>query len=142
MTVERAPYPPVEMGPHRVQREGPIVHVSIRGNTSLTEMQTLVSVYQATVDEFGYLLILLDMRASGDLTTPARKHVTEFVQAHPTKIASAIYGTTFYLRITLELISRSVRVLAHHTPAMAFHATEAEARRWLAAQVPLLHAKG
>ncbi|MDI3291381.1 STAS/SEC14 domain-containing protein [Polyangium sp. 15x6] len=142
MSVERAPYPPVEMGPHRVQREGPVVHVVIRGDTSLAEMRTLVSVYQATVDEFGYLLILLDMTASGDLTTPARQHVTQFVQAHATKLAAAVYGTTFYLRITLELISRSVRVLARHTPAMAFHATETEARRWLAEQVRPLRAKG
>ncbi|MDI1478895.1 hypothetical protein [Polyangium sp. y55x31] len=142
MIVERAPYPPVEMGLHRVQREGPLVHVAIRGNTSLPEMQTLVGVYQATFDEFGYLLILLDMTTSGDLTTPARKHVTEFVQAHAMQLAAGVYGASFYLRITLELISRSVRVLSRQTPSVSFHAEEANARRWLAEQVPLLRAKG
>ncbi|MDI1445194.1 STAS/SEC14 domain-containing protein [Polyangium sp. 6x1] len=141
MTAERA-YPPVEMGLHQVKREGPIVHAVMRGNTSLLEMQTLVSIYEATVDEFGYLLILLDMTSAGDLNTPARKHVTEFVQKHTNVLASAIYGASFYIRITLELISRGVRVLSQETPAISFHPTEAEARRWLAEEVPRLRARG
>ncbi|HVK70160.1 MAG TPA: hypothetical protein VM694_37160 [Polyangium sp.] len=142
MTVERDGYPPVEMGLHAVQREGPLVHVAIRGHTSLAEMQAIVSVYQATLDEFGYFLLLLDMSGSGDLNTPARKHVTHFVNTHAEVMATAVYGASFSLRITLELISRSVRALSRRSVEVSFHATEAEARHRLAEHAPRIRARG
>ncbi|MDC0745469.1 hypothetical protein [Polyangium mundeleinium] len=141
MTVERDGYPPVEMGLHAVQREGPLVHVAIRGHTSLAEMQAIVRVYEAALDESGYLLILLDMTDAGGLNTPARKYVTDFVKAHTEEIAAAVYGASFSLRITLELISRSVRALSRRTIEVTFHASEVECRRYLAAQVPRLRAQ-
>ncbi|TKC91870.1 hypothetical protein [Polyangium fumosum] len=140
MTVERAGHPPVEMGLHAVVREGPLVHLVIRGNTSLAEMQAMVRVYEAALDEAGYLLILLDMTDAGGLNTPARKHVTDFIKAHAEVIAAAVYGASFSLRITLDLMSRSIRALSRRTIEVTFHASEVECRRYLAAQVPRLRA--
>jgi len=121
----------MQIGPHSIFREGPLVHVTMRGNLTLPEMTAFVEVYDALIEELGYAVILMDVHGSTGMDLPARKLGTLWAGTNAMRHWSAVFGANALVRTMMNMFNRAARVLGKSAPALMFFADEASARVWL-----------
>lgn len=112
------------------------MHVTFRGNLTLVNVKPLVELQQALVDELGYLLLLMDVRASTGIDMAARKYSTEWGQRYVGSVFTAAYGAHPVVRGMLNLLSRATEIFSRRSAKLAFFERESEARAWLLTQIP------
>lgn len=127
---------------HVLRREGEVLHVTVQGNLTGTNMTAFVAVYQQLLDEQGFLLILMDVRDSTGMDMAGRKVVTAWAGKHSTTLCSAIVGANVVIESTMNIFNRAVRVLSGKAPGLMFFSEEVAARTWLLAQIPRLRNRG
>lgn len=121
------------IGQHRIRFEAPdIIFVQTNGTLHPEECDSFFQlVYGLFPDRPFYLL--RDARNGGTHGAEARSRLVAL--ADPTRIAGiAIYGASFSLRVFVTMLHKTVRVLKHAMPDVAFVETEPEARAWIDAQ--------
>lgn len=121
---------------HTVRREGEIMHVCFCGNLTLGNVKALAELQQAIVDEFGYLLLLMNVHEATGIDMAARKYSTEWGTKYAGAVFSAAYGAHPMVRGMLNLMSRATEVFSRRSSKLSFFDTDAEARAWLLKQIP------
>jgi len=121
----------LQFEPHRVRVEGPLVHITARGNLTAVNMAELLDLYQKAVDEHGLVLILLDVHESTGIDMAARKVVIPWAAKNAAFMWSGVYGANMFVRTAMNMYNRAVRVLGKREPALKFFVDEAAAREWL-----------
>lgn len=137
-----APGASVQVGPHIIQREGPITRVIMTGQITVEHTQRFLAEYQAMIDEQGFVLIMMDMREGGEMAMPARRLASEWGSKRGHCVRSAVFGAPFFIRNAIELLNRAAKLMTGNAPKITFVRTYEEARDWLLVQIPHLPTKG
>ena len=128
----------IQLGPHDLARNGPILEIRVHGELTLAQTLELLTHYEALLEEQGYVLILLDVAKASGMDMPARKASAEWGKKYNDRCRTAVVGAPFVIRIAIELMNRAANVLARRPSnvALGFFETEVEAQHWLLAQIP------
>ncbi len=121
----------LDLDTHHVRREVPLLHITVRGNLTLANMTALVELYQALVEEQGFLLLLMDVHDSTGMDMAARKIVTGWSAAHAKRVWSGVVGANAFVRATMNMFNRAAKAMGKSEPGLMFFADEAAARAWL-----------
>lgn len=126
-----APDLTLDLDKHHVRREGPLLHIIVQGNLTLANITAMVDVYQALVEEQGFLLNLMDVHQSVGIDMAARRMATEWSARNAKRVWSGIVGAKPIVRTTMNMFNRAAKVLGKSEPGLNFFADEAAARVWL-----------
>lgn len=121
-------------GSHTVIVDGDWVEVRAVGTVDLDTVTRFHAVLERVLaDHQGRAFVLADIAAMGNMTSEARRSVTEWDRHHKVT-AAAISGGGFAVRTVLTLVLKAVQLLNHDSLDRVFTGDAAEARAWLLAR--------
>jgi hypothetical protein len=124
------------VGASSVELEGDIIHVHWVGLPTLAELQQVYAAVAVLLDETGSRRVLFDVSRAEMPGADLRRYAAEWWRPRTGHVALASYGMGQALRVVLEMVRRAVELIGGKKFNSANFTTEAEARDWLARQIP------
>lgn len=114
-----------------VFRVDDILVTRFNGDFTLEIMKELQAMARAQSAQYGYRLLLLDVRNMGVITPEARAFLVEDQKRESIESAVALVGASFAIRTIASMLTRAVKSLTKVSIALRFFDTEDAARNWL-----------
>ncbi len=124
------------LGPHTVRIEGDVLHITLRGEFALQEMQKLVELTDDVIARHGFYGAIFDGSQVGAIP-PAVRRMSGQWPGLKKCYGNVIYGASFSVRTIMSLVARGLKLFSANSLEIAFFKSEPEARAWLTARRPL-----
>jgi hypothetical protein len=111
--------------------EGDTVVATIGSDLTLEDLERMFRVCEQVEAEYGYFLMLSDAKLLSGLSSEVRRRSAEWGKEHRSG-GYATYGSSLLARTVITLLVHGIGLLRKREAPVAFFATEAEAREWLA----------
>lgn len=129
------------IGQHTVELSGQTFITRLQGCFTLAEAKQYTALLDSLTAAAGPLFGILDMHNASGPDPQTRAWIGRWTR-HAQVLGIAAVGASPVMRTVLTLLSNVTRLLSRRSRPMAFCATEAEARAWVAAQRALLASAG
>lgn len=123
----------MEFGRHRVEVEGDLWTLRLRGRVSEAEAVAFHEMLAEFLRERGRCFLLVDLRELEGIDPGARRYVGEWNRRHQIT-AGATFGASVAVRALMGLFLGAIKLMASDAPEIHMARDEADARRWLDAR--------
>jgi hypothetical protein len=121
------------IGPHTVEAEPDLIHVHWVGLPTLPQLEQIYQVIEGLLRPAEHSLVLFDLRQAAIPSAELRRYAGRWWRRHADTVSLASYGMDRSVGAAVALVARGVQLVSHKPSYSMNHATEAEARAWLAA---------
>lgn len=135
------PEPPAPRGPQKsspnplesyeVRQIDDMLITRFRGDYTLEAAKELQVLANAVGVQYGYRLLLIDVREMKDVPRETRRYLVEDQQRERRESSVAIVGAGFAMRTIATMTIRAVGTLTNIPVGLKFFETEEQARIWL-----------
>ena len=119
------------VGRHRLFQDGPVLLFEHQGNFDLLDAEQATAVYAEIIQQYGYLLLILDFTKGGELDPKSRRHLVDWGKQNVHHTYIAAFGGNIVFRTTFRLVINAVRLLSSQVLTAQFCSDSAEALTWL-----------
>ncbi len=121
----------LDSGFSELRVDGDLVFARSCGPTTLDDMKLMYDLNAAVVENFGYVLVLIDCRLSSTTTPEARKYQSDRLKLRIVPSHTALYGAGIVTRTTVMLMVRATELLTGKTYPVEMVGDEETARKIL-----------
>jgi hypothetical protein len=119
------------VGRHRLFQDGPILLFEHQGDFEFLDATQATAVYAEIIQQYGYLLLILDFTHGGDLDPKSRRLLVDWGKQNVHRLCIAAFGGNIVFRTTFRLVINAIRILSSQALTAQFCSDFAEALAWL-----------
>lgn len=120
-----------QTGRHQVYAEGDTIVTIIRGEWTLSDLESAIPLAEQIASKYGYFFTITDVTRLTTVTPEARRRASEWARGH-TLGGVAVVGASITAKAVLTLLLRLILLLRSDRFPTAFLSDEHEAKSWVA----------